>query len=85
MAIHKIVTIYDVKAEAFNKPVFVQSYPAAVRSFTEAVNTPESEINKFPEDYSLFALGEFDDSTCTFTLDTAPSELVKAIAIKRAS
>lgn len=81
--IHKIVSVYDVKAEAFAQPVFVQSHGAAVRSFGEAVNNPAKDNNfaKFPEDFTLFALGEFDDSTGIFTLDKASIELAKGIAL----
>lgn len=77
----KIVTIFDTKANAFNKPVFVQSYAAAVRSFTDAVNDASTEFFKHPEDYIMFGLGEYDENTAIFTLET-PIELAKAIALK---
>ena len=67
--IHKIVAIYDVKAEAYLKPIFVQSNGVAIRSFAEAVNDGQSDFSKHPEDYSMFALGSFDDSTGFFDLD----------------
>lgn len=81
--IHKIVTVYDSKAEAFSPPVFVQSYGAAIRSFADQINGAEdNNVSKHPEDFTLFGLGEFDDSTGKFTLETAPSELAKAMTLK---
>jgi hypothetical protein len=80
--IHKIVSVYDVKAECFAQPVFVQSHGAAVRSFGDAVNEPSKENNfaKYPQDFTLFALGEFDDATGEFTI-SSPMELAKGISL----
>jgi hypothetical protein len=80
--LHKIVAIYDTKAEAFSQPVFVQSHGAAVRSFSDQVNGGgDNNLANHPEDFTLFAFGEFDDSTGVFTIDKAPIELAKAIAL----
>lgn len=80
--IHKIVAIYDVKAESYHKPIFVQSNGAAVRAFGDAVNDPSTEFHKHPEDYLMFSLGDYDDQTALFHLDVAPLELAKALALK---
>ncbi len=83
--LHKVVSIYDVKAQAFMKPIFVQSHGAAVRSFGDAVNDAQTEFHKHPEDYSMFSMGEFDDDTGTFTIEKSPVELAKAIALVSSS
>lgn len=80
---HKIVAVFDHKAEAFLKPVFVQSNGAAVRSFGDGVNNPETEFYKHPEDYTIFALGEWDDSNGVFyQSETATTPLAKAVSLK---
>lgn len=79
--IHKIVAIFDRKAEAFLKPVFVQSNGAAVRSFGDAVNDETTEFHKHPEDYTMFSLGEWNDSTGVFD-QFDPIEIAKAITFK---
>lgn len=76
--IHKVVAIYDRKAEAFLKPVFVQSNGAALRSFGDAVNNPETEFSKHPEDYTMFALGEWNDGSGVYTNED-PIEIGKAL------
>lgn len=83
--IHKIVAIYDSKAEAFLKPVFVQSNGAAVRSFADAVNDPSTEFHKHPEDYTMFSIGEWTDDTALFDPDPVIQELAKAINLVETS
>ena len=58
-----IFTIYDSKAETFNAPFFMTNEPQAVRGFSDAVNNPETPYGKHPEDYTLFLIGEYDDTT----------------------
>jgi len=59
----EIVSVYDVKADVYATPVFVQSQLVAQRSFSDIANVKDSPINKHPEDYRLFMLGFFDDET----------------------
>ncbi|AXL15275.1 nonstructural protein [Microviridae sp.] len=58
---HYIFSIYDSKAEAYLPPFFLHQMAMARRAFHDAVNNPESQINKHPADYTLFQIGTFDD------------------------
>lgn len=59
----KVFSILDIKAKTYCKP-FVDTTPAsAIRSFGQAVNDPQSQISKFPEDYILYQIGEFSETT----------------------
>lgn len=64
MKLH-IYTVYDSKADAYLKPFFSQSNGAAIRSLTDTVNSGDNNnmITSHPEDYSLFLIGEWDEST----------------------
>jgi hypothetical protein len=79
--IHELIAIYDLKAQLYGKPVCVVSDASAIRSFGDAVNDPQTEYNKHPEDYILFNIGQYDDSTGNFEQST-PTELAKALALK---
>lgn len=57
------VAVYDSKAAVFTAPVFVLSEAQAARSFGDSVNSGKSDYSAHPEDYTLFAVGSFDDST----------------------
>lgn len=61
-----VVAIRDSAAVAFGIPQFCGSRGTALRSFTDACNDPQSAINKHPEDYELYCLGEYDDSSAAF-------------------
>lgn len=60
--IHKVFTVYDSKAEAYMQPFFSGTTGLAIRSFTEVCNNKEHAFNKYPDDYTLFEIGTFDDS-----------------------
>ncbi|WNK13764.1 MAG: nonstructural protein [Microvirus sp.] len=59
----QIVALWDNAVEAFGTPFFVPHIGSAVRSFTDEVRNPDSQINKHPDDYELHHIGEFDPST----------------------
>lgn len=75
----KIYSVYDSKAEAFASPMYFQTKGQAIRSFTEAANDKSHPIGKYPEDFTIFELGEFNDSNSRFTLYDTPYSLGLAI------
>jgi len=58
-------TIRDSAAEAFMRPFFAQSSGAAIRSFSDMVNSDDKDhpVGQHPEDYTLFSIGSFDEQT----------------------
>lgn len=58
-----LFTVFDTAAGAFLDPFVAPSIEFAIRSFRQAVNTPEHQFNTFPEDYTLFCIGTFDAKT----------------------
>lgn len=64
----KIFAVYDSKAEAFLQPMFFQSKGVAIRAFSSAANSVEHDFHRYAGDYSLFELGEFDDSNAFFLM-----------------
>lgn len=62
----KIVAVRDRAADVFGQPNFVASIGAAIRAFGDEVNRsgdPNNAFNKHPEDFDLYEIGEYDDST----------------------
>ncbi|WNK14229.1 MAG: nonstructural protein [Microvirus sp.] len=65
MAILKIFSVLDTKADAF-MPIFCLSTTGqAVRAFADHVNDPQSQVSRHPGDYRLAQLGTFDDARGT--------------------
>ena len=55
-----ICAVYDKKAESYAPPVFQDNKGVAMRNFMDAVNDPNSALQKHPEDFSFHILGEYD-------------------------
>lgn len=64
---HGIYTVYDVKAEAYLPPFFLQTDAVAKREFRKAANNPEHAFCVNAEDYTLFKIGTWSDVTAEMT------------------
>jgi hypothetical protein len=74
-----VVCVKDRAAEVFNRPFFVPHRNVAIRDFTDEVNraAADNQLNKHPDDFDLYLLGEFNDNTGEFSIST-PQVLVRA-------
>jgi len=80
---HKhIFSIFDGKAQAFLDPFLAVNSAVAVRMLKAAVNDERHDFGKFPEDYTLFRLGEFDSEIGKFKLLDTAEPVTKAIQLK---
>ncbi len=59
---HLVFTVYDEKAYAFFPPWVLKEREMAVRVFSDCVNDPEHNFGMHPGDYTLFCIGDFNDS-----------------------
>lgn len=71
--LHRAYTIYDSKVEAYMKPFFAMSDGDALRSFVDAINSPDSPFFRHPDDYTLFQIGVYDDTHAELKSTTAVS------------
>lgn len=65
--IMKVFAVHDAAVQAYLQPFFSPTTGAAIRSLTEACNDPKHEFYKHAKDYSLWLLGDYDDSTGLIT------------------
>lgn len=63
----KTFTAYDSKVKNYTKPLYHRNAAEAVRAFEEECNNPQSQLNKYPSDFTLFETGEYDDETGVLT------------------
>ena len=80
-----VVSIFDLAAGVYSRPVYTTSKGMAIRSFKDEVNrvADTNDINRHPEDFALFLLGEWDDNTGHFFgNDEGPVRLVSAVDLK---
>lgn len=57
----KVFSVYDTKAACFGTPFFAVSKGVAIRMFTELANDKRSSVSKYPTDFTLWEIGEFED------------------------
>jgi hypothetical protein len=79
-----IVSVRDLAAEAFGRPMYLQSLGVAIRSFTDEVNREDKDNQLFnhPDDFDLYELGVFDDSIGKYELRDNPSVIVRGKDVK---
>lgn len=77
--IYKVYSVFDNAVGAYLPPMFLRSHGEAIRSFEAAALSEQHEFAKFPDSFSLFYLGDWDDSTSNFQdLALIPQPLAKA-------
>lgn len=78
----KVFTVFDSKSEAFLTPFFLRSTGEAIRVFGDAVADPKHQFGAHPEDYTLFELGEWEESTGELKILPTPQSVILAVALK---
>lgn len=58
----KLFSIYDSKAKAYLRPFTLPTSAHAIREVAEHMQQP-GVFSDYPEDFSLFEVGEFDEQT----------------------
>ena len=81
-----VVSVKDRAADVFNRPFFVPHRNVAIRDFTDEVNrvAGDNQLNKHPDDFDLYLLGEFDDARGAF-VNNDPQVLVRAKDVLQSS
>lgn len=74
-------SIRDSKAEIYNVPFFAKTTAEAERNLRETMKDERTLINKYPEDFSLWMLGEYDDQTGECT-SHPPTHLINAVQLQ---
>lgn len=56
-----ICSVYDSKSKSYATPFFVKHKAEALRSWQDVVNKEDHPISKWPEDFTLFEIGTYDE------------------------
>jgi hypothetical protein len=79
MSVMKVFSVRDSKAAAYMQPFFSLNEATAHRACGACLIDSNHPFYSTPEDYSLYILGEYDDSSGKFTLLDAPEHLFNLI------
>jgi hypothetical protein len=79
-----VVSVKDRAADVFVNPFTVPHRNVAIRDFTDQVNSAgaDNPLNKHPDDFDLYLLGEFDDNTGMFSSPEGVTVLVRGKDVK---
>lgn len=79
-----ICSVKDRAADAFGRPLFVPSVGLAIRSFSDEVNRDSADNQMFhhSDDFDLYELGTFDDSTGIIECHESPKLLTLGKSVK---
>ncbi len=58
-----LVALYDRATESHAPVMTVNTRGEAIRSFRDAIQDPQTPINKHPTDFELYQIGEYNDVT----------------------
>lgn len=81
----RIFTVYDTKASIYGQPFYAVTDGIALRMFSDAVNnnSPDNALNRYPEDFTLYYIGEFDDATGSVTGNLTPILVANGTVVKQ--
>lgn len=74
----KVYALFDMKAAFFGNPFFCQSHGEAIRTCMDAASDMRSTIARYPADFMLHCIGEYDNETAR--LEPSLPEAIGSIA-----
>lgn len=80
--VHGIYSVYDAKAKAFIAPFFLPNNALAVRAFAGCARDLTHQFFRYPEDFTLYRLGTFEDSNGSIELLPEHEHLGLAISFQ---
>lgn len=63
----QMFSVFDSKSGIYSQPFTSINLGTALRDFSAACNDKGTELHKYPLDFSLMHIAEFDDDTGTIT------------------
>lgn len=71
-------SVFDRKANCYNTPFFCHTDGVAVRNFQDLVLDSRSSVNRHPDDYSLYKVGEFTEASGLLIPLSTPAHISNA-------
>lgn len=67
--------IFDKKAAVYNKPFYLLNDEIALRSASDLLQDNNTDIARHPEDFILFKIGTYDDTTAILKQTSSPETI----------
>jgi len=80
----KVFTLRDKKVEVFGLPFCAQNEKAAQRMVQQSMEMTNSQIGRYPEDFDVYEIAEFDDNNGQINHDVHhPHFVCSAVSLVR--
>lgn len=67
-----LYSVHDSKAEVYERPFVMRNKAEAIRAMETTTKDTTTKFNKFPTDFTLVELGEWDDVTGSIVCHEKP-------------
>lgn len=74
-------SVLDAAVSTYDRPFFARTKGEAIRSLMDAAREKSTNLNMHPSDFSLFLVGEFDQSLGILIPRDAPEKIVDVVAL----
>lgn len=74
----QIFSIFDEKAQAYNSPQYLQHKGEAIRMLQTTMDNKDSMLSKYPQDFSLYCIGDYDDNLGKISGKIEPELVIRA-------
>lgn len=75
----RLYSIYDLKAEQFSPPQVYLNDMLALRAFEGIVNDDKMVISSYPEDFSIYYIGNLGDSDGRYYIESSDESRLPAL------
>lgn len=79
----QVFSLFDSKAKAYTQPYFMPQKGQALRSLDGIVNNPQTEVYKYPDDFKLYKLADYDNLSGKFIPLQEPEFIANAVEFKK--
>ena len=76
--IMRLYSVFDIKPKIYYPPNACHNVGDALRFYNNMFQREGSNFNRYPEDYQVFELGAFDDSTGMIEMLQNPTMIIRA-------
>jgi len=75
--------IFDKKTAGYERPFFAKHVAEVTRQIDQMIQQGEAGFAKYPEDFALYMVGEFDSVSGSMVCSDVPVHIIELAALKK--
>lgn len=77
----RVFSLYDVKSECYLPVMCQETRGQAIRQISDVISDGRTQVSRYPEDFKLYELGEFDNKSGELKAMVPPAFVVSVVDI----